>query len=59
MRCISVPAAVTRPIIDQHELVIVACCLARGRAQPLVQLSEAGFLVEAWNDNRERSHLCV
>ena len=48
------PAAVARPVVDQHDLVIVARGLARGRAQPLVQLGEAGFLVEAGNDDRQR-----
>ena len=53
------PAAVARAVVDQHQLKILAHGSLRRRGQPLVQLSKAGFLVEAGDDDRKSSHGCV
>ncbi len=50
------PAAVARPVIDQHQLVIFANRNLRRGAQPLVKLRQARFFVEAGNDDRQRGH---
>ena len=50
------PARVARAVVDQHQLIILAYRNLGGGAQPLVKLDEAGFLVEAWDDDRKRCH---
>jgi hypothetical protein len=52
------PASVARAVVDQHQLITTADRLTRGSAEPLVQLGEARFLVEAGNDDRQ-FHGCV
>ena len=47
------PARIARPVVDQHDLIILANRRSRRRAQPLVQRAEAGFLVEAGDDDRK------
>jgi hypothetical protein len=53
------PAAVARPVVDQHDLEVVARRARGDRAQALMQGGEAGFLIEARNDDRERGHFGI
>ena len=50
------PAVIARAVVDQHDLIIVAKSRLRSTAQPQVQLGEAGFLIEARDDDRQ--HQC-
>jgi len=52
------PATIARAVIDEHQFIVRTGDRARRRAQPLVQLDQAGFLVEARNDDRNL-HGCV
>ncbi len=47
------PARIARPVVDQDDLIILADRGPGGRAQPLVKRLEAGFLVEAGDDDRQ------
>ena len=51
------PAAVGRPVIDEHQLVIARRPHLARLGQALVERGDAGFLlVVARNDDRQRGH---